>query len=108
MERSAEGSGGEHSRLPRRASDLDAHPGLLGRSVERPHIAQEVDVGRAAAHEDVLAIVDLHAGFTVDEGVGAAAEVGPSLDEGDPVAGGGQAPCRSHAGESAPGDDDTA
>ncbi len=51
--------------------------------VERAHAREEVEIARAAAHGNVLAVVEGFAGAHVDEGGGAPAEFLAGFDERD-------------------------
>ncbi len=77
---------------PRGAQGPGAAGAVAHRHVEPPlkrgvpqgaQKAQQPDVGRAAAEEDVLAVVDLAAGVRVAEAVRLAAQEGAALDQRD-------------------------
>ena len=67
--------------------------------LERPNLLEKVDVFGAAAEEDVLAVVQLHARVRINKGKGAPAEVVAALNQGDGDAAFGEGACGGKAGK---------
>ena len=65
------------------ADDVGPQPVLDVRLVHGADLAQVVEIVPVATEEDVLAVVDLHAGLRVAEREGPAAQERPLFDQGD-------------------------
>ena len=82
-----QGRGAQRARAaPPRSRTGTSRRLLEHRVAQRAEQSQQGHVGRAAAQEDVLAVVDLTPGVGVAEAVGLAAEEGPPLHQRDPRA----------------------
>ena len=85
----------------RRIRERHVQPRLEGELRRRPDLAEEIERGGVGAHERVRPVVDDIAGGRIREGVGAAAEEGPPLEQRHPRAAAREADGRREAREAA-------
>ena len=101
LERAGQRRGGDGAEAECRIGERDVQAPLEGELRSRTDLGEEVERRRVGPHERVRPVVDHVAGGGIGEGVGAAAEERPALEEGHARAAASEADGRREAREAA-------